>query len=101
MVNFTFDSWVGKLNKNLYLVVFPHKCLLSLFTVVRTVNIGTWWLVSQSLLRGLRGVCQKLRYILLGLLGWKTKQDPMSHGTAPQKLIVMIDSIIPIVNISI
>ena len=25
MIYFTFDSWVGKLNKNVCLVVLPHK----------------------------------------------------------------------------
>ena len=29
MIYFTFDSWVGKLNKNLCLVVLPHKGSLS------------------------------------------------------------------------
>ena len=29
MKYFTFDYWVGKLNKNLYLVVLPHKGSLS------------------------------------------------------------------------
>ena len=29
MIYFTFDYWVGKLNKNLCLVVLPHKGSLS------------------------------------------------------------------------
>ena len=39
-----------------------------------------------------RGLSKIMIYILLWLLGWKTKQNLMSHGTAPLKLIVMTDS---------
>ena len=65
MKYFTFDYWVGKLNKSLYLVVLPHKGSLSPFRGPK------------------RGSVKNYDIFHFGLLGTKTKQKPMSRGTAP------------------